>query len=121
MVICSPESEANLFSLLTFWWVSPLLVQGYKKPLREDGPPIFAEELVFCLLSCFQTSGISTKKIHRATAHQPLSESGDASHERRIQVYLLHFSALLASRSQPQRFSKLRKTFLALSGLLSCQ
>ena len=33
----SPEHEVNLFSLISFWWVSPLILKGYKAPLTSDG------------------------------------------------------------------------------------
>jgi ATP-binding cassette subfamily C (CFTR/MRP) protein 1 len=32
----APESTANFFNRLTFFWVNPLLLQGYRKPLNED-------------------------------------------------------------------------------------
>ena len=35
----SPEHEANLFSLISFWWVSPLILKGYKAPLTSEGLP----------------------------------------------------------------------------------
>jgi ATP-binding cassette subfamily C (CFTR/MRP) protein 1 len=31
----APESTANFFNRLTFFWVNPLLLRGYKKPLHE--------------------------------------------------------------------------------------
>jgi ATP-binding cassette subfamily C (CFTR/MRP) protein 1 len=32
----APESTANFFNRLTFFWVNPLLLRGYKKPLQEN-------------------------------------------------------------------------------------
>jgi ATP-binding cassette, subfamily C (CFTR/MRP), member 1 len=32
----SPEGAANFFSTLTFWWLTPLMVLGYRKPLEMD-------------------------------------------------------------------------------------
>ncbi|RIB24070.1 P-loop containing nucleoside triphosphate hydrolase protein [Gigaspora rosea] len=31
-----PETKANLFSKLTFWWVNDLMSLGYKRPLEKD-------------------------------------------------------------------------------------
>ncbi|CAG8439704.1 11549_t:CDS:10 [Acaulospora morrowiae] len=31
-----PEENANILSLITFWWVSDLLKLGYKRPLQKD-------------------------------------------------------------------------------------
>jgi ATP-binding cassette, subfamily C (CFTR/MRP), member 1 len=31
----APESTANFFNRLTFFWVNPLLMRGYKNPLQE--------------------------------------------------------------------------------------
>jgi ATP-binding cassette subfamily C (CFTR/MRP) protein 1 len=31
----APESTANFFNRLTFFWVNPLLLRGYKKPLHQ--------------------------------------------------------------------------------------
>ncbi|KAF2008813.1 hypothetical protein BU24DRAFT_359666 [Aaosphaeria arxii CBS 175.79] len=31
----APESTANFFNRLTFFWVNPLLLKGYKKPIEE--------------------------------------------------------------------------------------
>lgn len=31
--IPSPELTTNFFSVITFWWVSPLMALGFKKPL----------------------------------------------------------------------------------------
>jgi ATP-binding cassette subfamily C (CFTR/MRP) protein 1 len=32
----APESTANFFNRLTFFWVNPLLLRGYRKPLQES-------------------------------------------------------------------------------------
>jgi ATP-binding cassette subfamily C (CFTR/MRP) protein 1 len=32
----APQSTANFFNRLTFFWVNPLLLRGYKKPLQEN-------------------------------------------------------------------------------------
>jgi len=32
----SPEATANFFSTITFWWLTPLMVLGYKKPLEME-------------------------------------------------------------------------------------
>jgi hypothetical protein len=32
----APESTANFFNRLTFFWVNPMLLMGYKKPIQED-------------------------------------------------------------------------------------
>jgi hypothetical protein len=39
---CSPEKEANLFSLALFQWPSSMIVQAYKKTLTVDGSFICA-------------------------------------------------------------------------------
>jgi ATP-binding cassette subfamily C (CFTR/MRP) protein 1 len=31
-----PESNANIFSRFTFWWVGDLIKLGYKRPLEKD-------------------------------------------------------------------------------------
>jgi ATP-binding cassette subfamily C (CFTR/MRP) protein 1 len=31
-----PESNANIFSRLTFWWAGNLMKLGYKRPLEKD-------------------------------------------------------------------------------------
>ncbi|KAJ1959052.1 hypothetical protein IWQ62_004767, partial [Dispira parvispora] len=30
-----PELGANILSILTYWWMNPLLALGYKRPLEE--------------------------------------------------------------------------------------
>ena len=32
----SPELTANFFSVLSFWWITPLMVLGFKKPLTQE-------------------------------------------------------------------------------------
>ncbi|CAG8840576.1 22075_t:CDS:1, partial [Gigaspora margarita] len=32
----TPETRANLFSKLTFWWLNGLMSLGYKRPLEKD-------------------------------------------------------------------------------------
>lgn len=34
--IGNPEKHANFFSKLTFSWLNPLLLTGYKRPLEVD-------------------------------------------------------------------------------------
>jgi hypothetical protein len=31
-----PEETATLFSIITFWWMTPMMVTGYKRPLTDD-------------------------------------------------------------------------------------
>ncbi|KAF0500213.1 ABC transporter [Gigaspora margarita] len=31
-----PETNANIFSKLTFWWLNGLMSLGYKRPLEKD-------------------------------------------------------------------------------------
>lgn len=31
----SPEWNTNIFSLITFWWLNPLVYLGYKQPLKQ--------------------------------------------------------------------------------------
>lgn len=32
----SPETSANFFSMITFWWLTPLMTLGYRRPLNEE-------------------------------------------------------------------------------------
>lgn len=33
----APEYVANFFNRLVFWWINPLLLSGYSRPLQEAG------------------------------------------------------------------------------------
>ena len=35
-VVDSPEESASLFSIITFWWIGPLMTLGYKQPLTAE-------------------------------------------------------------------------------------
>ena len=35
-LFCEFQDEANVVSRLTFWWLTGLIVQGYKQDLREE-------------------------------------------------------------------------------------
>jgi hypothetical protein len=37
MTCFSPELSANLFSLISFQWINPMMVTGYKRTLTEAG------------------------------------------------------------------------------------
>ena len=37
LLLCSPEQYATLFSLISFWWLNPLMLLGHKKSLTDDG------------------------------------------------------------------------------------
>ena len=76
----NPRKNANLFSILSFWWVNRLLVLGNKRPLEiDDLSPLLEED---------QTRGLTeilgqkwneqlTKDIreHRHTRHRLLKAS----------------------------------------------
>ena len=51
----SPEAAANFFSTVTFWWLTPLRVLGYRKPLEmEDLWELDAEEAIGSLAAKFE-------------------------------------------------------------------
>ncbi|KAK6497918.1 hypothetical protein TWF481_012314 [Arthrobotrys musiformis] len=42
--VTSPEKDANLFSLLSFWWINELMIVGYNRPLELNDIPVLAPE-----------------------------------------------------------------------------
>ncbi|KAF2500059.1 hypothetical protein BU16DRAFT_578086 [Lophium mytilinum] len=62
----SPEATSGFFSRLTFWWVNPMLLRGYRTPLQESGlfelqPALVGEKELLGLFERWETSPYKTR------------------------------------------------------------
>ena len=72
----NPKKSANIFSILSFWWVGQLLDLGSKRPLENDD--------LFPLLDEDRTQ-TSTEKLHHTwNEEKSRASNGRASNGRRL-------------------------------------
>ncbi|KAF2814016.1 P-loop containing nucleoside triphosphate hydrolase protein [Mytilinidion resinicola] len=62
----SPEATSGFFSRLTFWWINPMLLRGYRTPLQESGlfelqPALVGEKELLGLFEKWETSPYKTR------------------------------------------------------------
>ncbi|KAH8831322.1 P-loop containing nucleoside triphosphate hydrolase protein [Flagelloscypha sp. PMI_526] len=95
-----PEANANWLSLLTFQWITPLLVLGYKKPLEPSDLYRLQDDRAAAVVAA-KIVAAYTKRTAKAEAYNAKIDSGDIrpSFLKRT-LWLLRGSAYANEREQ---------------------
>ncbi|KAM3864489.1 multidrug resistance-associated protein 1 [Diretmus argenteus] len=84
-----PEAGASFLSRISFWWITRLMVTGYKRPLEEKdlwslNPDDRSQKVVPCLVHRWNTECHKVKRPQEKTLYSPKRASRRKSKEVRV-------------------------------------
>ncbi|XP_028840817.1 multidrug resistance-associated protein 1 isoform X2 [Denticeps clupeoides] len=115
-----PESGASFLSKITFWWITKLLVQGFKRPLEEKdlwclNSEDQSQKVVPQLVRCWNHECSKVKRTSEKTVYSPKRSAVERSRGEKDRPPMEESEILLVKSSQntsePSLFLALCRTF----------